>query len=310
MSTDRKKFYIFNDFIVLTVACFIFALAWEAFMIPNGMSAGGMMGLCTVIQYATGGLIPAQYSYFAVNALLIIVAVIAMGIGFGFKTIYCIVMSSVAMQVIASIPEVHSVAGQFFYVRETLLIPIIAGILEAVGLGLVLRFGASTGGTDIIALMINKYWPVSLSKVFLISDFVIVCLLLFLPDKTFTDMVYGFVEIFTFSALIDYVVGGNRTSFQLLVFSDHYADIADHITQNMNRGVTVLSAQGWYTGQEKNVLLILISRKQLPELTKVIKEVDPKAFMSVSSTNNVYGEGFEEIKAGLKLKNKQETNVS
>ena len=310
MSTDRKKFYIFNDFIVLTVACFIFALAWEAFMIPNGMSAGGMMGLCTVIQYATGGLIPAQYSYFAVNALLIIVAIIAMGIGFGFKTIYCIVMSSVAMQIIASIPEVHSVAGQFFYVRETLLIPIIAGILEAVGLGLVLRFGASTGGTDIIALMINKYWPVSLSKVFLISDFVIVCLLLFLPDKTFTDMVYGFVEIFTFSALIDYVVGGNRTSFQLLVFSDHYADIADHITQNMNRGVTVLSAQGWYTGQEKNVLLILISRKQLPELTKVIKEVDPKAFMSVSSTNNVYGEGFEEIKAGLKLKNKQETNVS
>ena len=310
MSTDKKRFYIVNDFIVLTVACFIFAFAWEAFMIPNGMSAGGMMGLCTVIQYATGGLIPAQYSYFAVNALLIIVAVIAMGIGFGFKTIYCIVMSSVAMQIIASIPEVHSVAGQFFYVRETLLIPIIAGILEAVGLGLVLRFGASTGGTDIIALMINKYWPVSLSKVFLISDFVIVCLLLFLPDKTFTDMVYGFVEIFTFSALIDYVVGGNRSSFQLLVFSDHYADIADHITQNMNRGVTVLSAQGWYTGQEKNVLLILISRKQLPELTKVIKEVDPKAFMSVSSTNNVYGEGFEEIKAGLKLKNKQETNVS
>ena len=310
MSTDRKKFYIFNDFIVLTVACFIFALAWEAFMIPNGMSAGGMMGLCTVIQYATGGLIPAQYSYFAVNALLIIVAVIAMGIGFGFKTIYCIVMSSVAMQIIASIPEVHSVAGQFFYVRETLLIPIIAGILEAVGLGLVLRFGASTGGTDIIALMINKYWPVSLSKVFLISDFVIVCLLLFLPDKTFTDMVYGFVEIITFSALIDYVVGGNRTSFQLLVFSDHYADIADHITRNMNRGVTVLSAQGWYTGQEKNVLLILISRKQLPELTRVIKDVDPKAFMSVSSTNNVYGEGFDEIKAGIKLKNKKETDAS
>ena len=310
MGKEKKKWFIVNDFVVLTIACFIFALAWEAFMIPNGMSAGGMMGLCTVIQYATGGLIPAQYSYFAVNALLIIVAVIAMGIGFGFKTIYCIVLSSLAMQVIASVPEIHSVAGQFFYVRETLLIPVIAGILEAVGLGLVLRFGASTGGTDIIALMINKYWPVSLSKVFLISDIVIVCLLLFLPDKTFTDMVYGFVEIITFSALIDYVVGGNRSSFQLLVFSDRYADIADHITRNMNRGVTVLSAQGWYTGKEKNVLLILISRKQLPELTRVIKEVDPKAFMSVSSTNNVYGEGFDEIKAGLKLKNKSETNAS
>lgn len=308
MEAARKKYYLLNDFIILTVACFIFAIAWEAFMIPNGMSAGGMMGLCTVIQYATGGLIPAQYSYFAVNALLIIIAVIAMGIGFGFKTVYCIVMSSVAMEIVASIPEIHSVAGQFFYVRETLLIPIIAGLLEAIGLGLVLRYGASTGGTDIIALMINKYWPVSLSKVFLISDIVIVAALLFLPDKSFTDMVYGLVEIITFSAIIDYVVGGDKSSYQLLVFSDRYADIADHIIKNMNRGVTVLSAQGWYTKKEKNVLLILLNRKQLPGLTKVIKEVDPRAFMSVSSTNNVYGEGFDEIKTGFKRKNKSDAS--
>ena len=310
MNTERKKYFIVNDILILTIACFIFAFAWEGFMIPNGMSAGGMMGLCTVVQYATGGLIPAQYSYFAVNALLIIVAVIAMGIGFGFKTIYCIVMSSLAMEIVASVPALHAVAGQFFFVRETLLIPVIAGLFEAIGLGLVLRYGASTGGTDIIALMINKYWPVSLSRVFLISDIVIVSLLILLPDKSFTDMVYGFVEIITFSALIDYVVGGNKSSYQLLVFSDRYAEIADHIIQNMNRGVTVLSAQGWYTRQEKNVLLILISRKQLPELTKVIKEVDPKAFMSVSSTNNVYGEGFEEMKTGLKLKKKTETDAS
>ena len=309
MEAERKKYYLVNDFIILTVACFIFAFAWEGFMIPNGMSAGGMMGLCTVVQYATGGLIPAQYSYFAINALLIIIAVIAMGIGFGFKTIYCIVMSSLAMEIVASIPAIHSVAGEFFFVKETLLLPIIAGLLEALGLGLVLRYGASTGGTDIIALMINKYWPVSLSKVFLISDLFIVAALLFLPDKSFTDMVYGLVEIITFSAIIDYVVGGDKSSYQLLVFSDRYADIADHIITNMNRGVTVLSAQGWYTKKDKNVLLILISRKQLPNLTKVIKEVDPKAFMSVSSTNNVYGEGFDEIKTGLKRKNKPETNA-
>ena len=310
MERERKKYYFVNEFLVLTVACFIFAFAWEGFMIPNGMSAGGMMGLCTVIQYATGGMIPAQYSYFAINAILIVVAVIAMGIGFGFKTIYCIVMSSLAMEVIASLPAVQSVAGEFFYVRETLLIPVIAGLLEALGLGLVLRYGASTGGTDIIAVMVNKYWPVSLSKVFLISDIVIVTLLLFLPDKSFTDMVYGLVEIITFTVIIDYVVGGNRSSYQLLVFSDKYSEIADHIITNMDRGVTVLSAQGWYTKQEKNVLLILINRKQLPGLTKVIKEVDPRAFMSVSSTNNVYGEGFEEIKAGLKRKNKADNHAS
>lgn len=310
MKAGKKAYYLLNDFILLTLACFIFAFAWESFMIPNGMSAGGFMGLCTVIQYATGGAIQAQYSYFVLNSVLIIVAVIAMGIGFGFKTIYCIVMSSVAMQIVASIPEIHSVAGQFLYVRETLLIPVIAGLFEAVGLGLVIRYGASTGGTDIVALMVNKYWPVSLSKVFLISDIIIVGLLLFLPDKAFTDMVYGLIEIITFSSIIDYVVGGDKSSYQLLVFSDHYSDIADHIITNMNRGVTVLDAQGWYTKKEKNVLLILISRKQLPALTKVIKEVDPRAFISVTSTSNVYGEGFEEIKTGLKKKNKSESNAS
>jgi len=287
------------DYLVLTLACFIFAFAWEGFMIPNGMSAGGMMGLCTVIQYATGGLIQAQYSYFAINALLIIVAVIAMGIGFGFKTIYCIVMSSLAMQLLDSWPAIASIEGNFFYVPERLLIPIIAGALEALGIGMVLRYGGSTGGTDIIALMVNRYWPVSLSKAFMVSDLVVVTLLLFLPDKHFSDMVYGIVEIVIFSLMIDLVVGGRKESYQLLVFSSKYEAIADHIVDNMDRGVTVLQATGWYTKTGKNVLLILIGKKELPSLTKVIKDVDPRAFMSVSPTSNVYGEGFEEIKAGL-----------
>ena len=300
--TKEKGVKVLWDFVVLTLACFIFALAWEAFMIPNGMSAGGMMGLCTVIQYATAGAIKAQYSYFAINALLIVVAVAAMGLGFGFKTIYCIVVSSLAMEAVAAMPWLHSVAGEFFYVRETLLIPVIAGLLEAVGLGLVLRFGGSTGGTDIIAVMVNKYWPVSLSKVFLISDLCVVALLLLLPEKSFTDMVYGLVEIVTFTLLIEWVVGGKKSSYQLFVFSDRYTEIADHIINEMDRGVTVLDAKGWYTKQEKNVLFILISQKELPSLTKVIKRIDPRAFMSVSSANNVYGEGFEEIKTGISKK--------
>lgn len=298
----NRKLRVVLEFLILTLACFVFAFAWEGFMIPNGMSAGGMMGLFTVVQYATGGLIPAQFSYFVANALLIIFAIMAMGLGFGFKTIYCIIMSSLAMQVVASAPWLHSVAGEFFYVRETILVPVIAGLLEAVGLGLMMRNGGSSGGTDILALMINKYWPVSLSKVFLVSDLIIVCLLLFLPDKSFTDMVYGIVEIVTFSLVIDFVVGGKKSSYQLFVFSSKYQEIADYITTQMERGVTVLDAQGWYTKQQRNVLFILINQKQLSALTKVIKDLDPKAFMSVSSANNVYGEGFEEIKSGLTKK--------
>ncbi len=294
------------EYLILTMACFIFAMSWECFMIPNGMSAGGMMGLCTVIQYATGGLIQAQYSYVAINALLIIVATLLMGIGFGFKTIYCIAVSTLAMQILSGVPELHSVQGQFFYIRETLLIPIFAGVLEAIGLGLTIRYGGSTGGTDIIAVMVNKYWPVSLSTVFFVSDFAIVALLLLLPDKIFADACYGLVEIVTFTLMIDMVVGGKKSSYQLMVFSNKYEQIANFIANDMERGVTILKAQGWYTGQDKNVLLILISQKEFPLLSKVIKNIDPKAFMSVSPTHNVYGEGFEEIKAGIHKKKKNE----
>ena len=296
---------LINDYILLTAACFFFDFAWECFMIPNGMSAGGMMGLCTIIQYATLGVIPAQYSYIVINAILIIVAVLAMGIGFGFKTIYCIVVSSLAMQVISGIPSIHSVPGGFFFVQETVLIPIIAGVFEAIGIGLVLRFGGSTGGTDIIALMVNKYYPVSLSMTFLVTDVIICSLLLFLPGKTFSDMCYGLEELVIFSLLIDLVVGGKRSSYQLMVFSEKFEAIADHIINEMDRGVTVLKAQGWFTKKDKDVLLILISQNQLNEISRAVKEIDPRAFMSISPTHNVYGEGFEEIQAGLKRKKKQ-----
>ena len=298
------------EYITLTIACFIFAMAWECFMIPNGMSAGGMMGLSTVIQYATGGLIPAQYTYFAVNAILIIVAVMAMGIGFGFKTIWCIVISSLFMQVVSGLPAMHAIPGSFFYMEERLLIPVVAGVFESVGLGLVLRYGGSTGGTDIIALMVNKYWPVSLSTVFLLSDVVICALLLLLPEKSFSDMCYGLVEVVIFSMVIDIVVGGKRTSYQLMVFSEKYDSIADHIIHNMDRGVTVLKAQGWFTKSDKNVLLILINQRQLSDLSRVIKEIDPRAFMSISPTHNVYGEGFEEIKTGVNIKKKKHNGTA
>ncbi|MBQ2501197.1 MAG: YitT family protein [Bacteroidales bacterium] len=294
------------EYLVLTVAAFIFAFAWEGFMIPNGMSAGGMMGLCTVVQYATGGAIPASTSYVVVNAALILAAVLLMGIGFGFKTIYCIAISSLAMSLIASTPALHSIQGQFFYVRESLVIPVLAGVLEATGLGLIIRYGGSTGGTDIVALMINKYWPISLSTVFLMSDFVIIFLILFIPEKTFADMIYGLIEIVVFTMFIDTIVGGRRSSYQLLVFSDKYEEIADHIINNMDRGVTLLKGQGWYTKNDRNVLLILISQKQFPALSKVIKDMDPRAFISVTNTHNVFGEGFDEIKTGINRKKKKQ----
>ena len=301
-----KILTLFKEYLILTIASFIFAAAWECFMIPNGMSAGGMMGLCTIIQYATGDLIPAQVSYIAINAVLMVIAVLAMGIGFGFKTIYCIVVSTLAMSLISGIEALHSMPGEFLYIDEKVLVPIFAGVLEAVGIGLILRYGGSTGGSDIVALMINRYWPVSLSTTFLIMDLFICAALLLLPGKTFSDMCYGLEMVVVFSFMVDTVVGGKKSSYQLFVFSDRYKEIADYIIYKMERGVTLLQAQGWYTKKLREVLMILISQKELPSLNRVIKEIDPKAFMSISNTNNVYGEGFEEMKTGVKLTKKKQ----
>ena len=301
-----KILTLFKEYLILTIASFIFAAAWECFMIPNGMSAGGMMGLCTIIQYATGDLIPAQVSYIAINAVLMVIAVLAMGIGFGFKTIYCIVVSTLAMSLISGIEALHSMPGEFLYIDEKVLVPIFAGVLEAVGIGLILRYGGSTGGSDIVALMINRYWPVSLSTTFLIMDLFICAALLLLPGKTFSDMCYGLEMVVVFSFMVDIVVGGKKSSYQLFVFSDRYKEIADYIIYKMERGVTLLQAQGWYTKKPREVLMILISQKELPSLNRVIKEIDPKAFMSISNTNNVYGEGFEEMKTGVKLTKKKQ----
>lgn len=301
-----KILTLFKEYLILTIASFIFAAAWECFMIPNGMSAGGMMGLCTIIQYATGDLIPAQVSYIAINAVLMVIAVLAMGIGFGFKTIYCIVVSTLAMSLISGIEVLHSLPGEFLYIEERVLVPIVAGVLEATGIGLILRYGGSTGGSDIVALMINKYWPIALSTTFLIMDLFICAALLLLPDKNFSDMCYGLEMVVVFSFMVDIVVGGKKSSYQLFVFSEKYKEIADHIIYRMGRGVTVLQAQGWYTKKAREVLMILISQKELPSLNRTIKEIDPRAFMSISATNNVYGEGFEEMKTGVKLTKKKQ----
>ena len=299
------------EYLVLTFATFVFTVSWEAFMIPNGMSAGGIMGVCTILEFATGGFIKASLSFFIINAFLILLAVLVFGIGFGFKTIYCIVMSSVFLWLVSDCGWLHSIPGNFLYVEDKTLVPIIAGIFEALGIGLAIRCGGSTGGTDIIALIINKYWPVSLSGVFFVTDFIVVISQLLLRPgfgsyagdaKTFNDVMYGILEIVTFALTIDLFTVGGRKTMQLLVFSEKYQEIADYVCDKMERGVTVLQAQGWFTRKDRNVLLILLTRQELSNLSKVVNAIDPKAFLSVSAAAGVYGEGFEQIKTGkLKL---------
>ena len=292
------------DYLVISLGTLLFTMSWSCFLIPNGITSGGLTGACTILQFATGGLIPLSISYIVSNAILLLLAFLIIGRIVGIRTIYCIALSTVLFRFLPDLDWLQATEGHFFYVEERILIPIIGGLLEAVGVGMILTHDSSTGGTDILALIVNKFWPVSMGRVYLVVDLFIIASILLIPGKTFTDMIYGYIMMITFSVMVDFVLLGRKSTVQLLVFSEKYEAIADYIIHVLNRGVTALKAEGWYTRTDKKVLLILVRKSQLHDITHAIKEIDSKAFVSVSPASSVYGEGFDEMKTGLKLKKK------
>ena len=292
---------VFKDYFILTFGTVIYVLAWTSFLIPNGIASGGGTGLCTIVYFASNETIPVSTSFFILNAILLIIGFLVLGKAFGFKTIYVIILSTVLFDVFPRLDWTVTFDEKF-------LEAVVGGILEAVGIGIVLLKGGSTGGTDIAAMIVNKYWPVSPGKVYLFSDIFIIASILLIPGKTFEDMIYGYATMFTFSFMVDYVLLGRKSSVQILVFSKKYREVADHIIKNMDRGVTALNSVGWYSGAESKVLLIIARKAQLHQIVAAVKEIDNKAFVSVSTATSVYGEGFEEIKTGFKLKKKDRKN--
>ena len=303
---NNKVLNLLWDYFLMTVGSVIFCMAWTSIIIPTGLASGGLTGLCTIIEYATNGAIPMGIPYWIMNIGLLVIGFLSLGRAFGIKTIYVIVLTSVLFNVL---PEFEALKYTGFVENdEKLLAALIGAAMEAVGLGIVLLRGGSSGGTDIIAMIINKYWPVSPGKVYLYTDIFIIATLLFIPDKTLIDVVYAYIIMLGFSFGIDYVLLGNKSSVQILVFSSKYQEIADHIIYDVHRGVTALQSVGWYSQKESKVLLIVSRKYQMNEVIKEIKAIDPKAFVSVSTAMSVYGEGFEEVKTGFKAnkKNKSE----
>ena len=291
---SSKVLNVIWDYFLMTVGSVIFCMAWTSFLIPNGLASGGLTGFCTIIQYGTG--IPVGVTYPILNILLLILGVLSLGKAFGFKTIYVIGLTSLLFEFLPNFPQLQVLMNEKF------LVALVGAGMESIGIGLVLLRGGSTGGTDIIAMMINKYWPVSPGRVYLLTDIFIIASLFLLPDKGLIDVVYAYVIMLGFSFGIDFVLLGNKSSVQILVFSAKYKDIADHVIYNVHRGVTALQSVGWYSQRESKVLLIVSRKQQMNEVIKEIKSIDPNAFVSVSTAMSVYGEGFEEIKTGLKLK--------
>ena len=303
----NKILAILWDYFLITVGTLIFCLAWTSFIQPNGLTSGGLTGLCTIIQYATNGAIPIGVTYPIINGGLLVLGFLCLGASFGFKTIYVIALSSILFSVLPNFNgEVWSLNLRVL-MNNKLLVVLVGAFMESVGIGLVLLRGGSTGGTDIVAMIINKYWPISPGKVYLYSDIFIIASLLLVPGTHIEDLVYAYVLMLGFSFGVDYVLLGDKSSVQILVFSSKYQQIADHIIHDVRRGVTALQSVGWYSQKESKVLLIIARKHQMNEVVNEIKSIDKKAFISVSTAMSVYGEGFEEVKTGLKIKKTNQT---
>lgn len=300
ISSKKSSFRsILEDYAIITVGVFLYTFAWADMMIPNGIASGGLTGACTILNFATG--IPVYLSYIVVNTLLILLGTIVLGKGFGFKTLYAIGLSTLGLDILAGMENLY------LFFDNKLLLVVVAAIIESIGITFILARGGSTGGTDIVALIVNKFWPVSLGKVFLALDLFIIASVLLIPGKTVEDMVYGYVAMVIFSVFVDWVLLGRNSTWQIMVFSNKYKEIADTVIHDLNRGVTALDAQGWYSGESKKVLLILVRKPELHTITKTVKEIDPSAFVTVSSASTVYGEGFDEMKTGINLKLKKKS---
>ena len=313
--SSNKVFLSIKEYFLITLGILTYVLGWTVFLVPNNLIGGGVTGIASIIQYASGGVIKIGYSYFAINAILLVAALFLLGRSFGAKTVYAIILASIGLNVFQTvIPQdfVQTLALD----NGKLMCVIMGGILAGIGIGITITQGGSTGGTDIIALIVNKYRNVSPGRMILSLDVVIILSSLLVPSYTpdgalvpFTEkivtVVYGLILITICSTVLDMYLSGSKQSVQVFILSHKYEEIANAITKDLHRGVTAMDGKGWYTQSETQVLMVLTKKTDLKILLKTIKSIDPDAFLSVSSVTGVYGKGFETIKMSLAKKKRK-----
>lgn len=311
MPKTNKSFLSFaKEYLLVALGILLYVGGWSIFLIPNNLVGGGVSGVAAIVQYATKGFIKIGTTYFFVNAVLLVIALFVLGKGFGGKTVFAVILASVGLNVLQGLIPAE-ICQTLAVENGKLMSTIMGGIMVGVGIGMTMSQGGSTGGTDIIALIVNKYRNVSPGRMILWMDVVIILSSLLVPSysadgtllpwtEKITTVVYGFILVVVNSTVIDLYLSGSRQSVQLFILSQKYAEIADMITHDLGRGVTVLDGKGWYTKHNTEVLMVITRKSDLSFLLKMVKSVDPDAFLSVSSVTGVYGKGFEQIKEKIK----------
>lgn len=299
----------FKDYFYITLGLMLYTFGFTIFLLPYQIVTGGVTGLAAVIYYGTN--IPIYLSYFIVNAVLLALALKILGLKFMVKTVYAIFMLSFFLALaqdwaMGPNGEMTQVLGK----GQDFMSLIIGCCCTGVSLAIVFLHNGSTGGTDIIAAVVNKYHNISLGRVLIFVDFLIIGSSFFVfdakPDYETIDairkVVFGLCTMVIENLMLDYVMNARRESVQFMIISKKYMEIANAIGTQMDHGVTILDGHGWYTGNEVKVLCILAKKTESTNIFRIVKIIDPNAFVSQSSVIGVYGEGFDEMKVKIKKK--------
>lgn len=308
MATITKS-YIFNelkDYALISAGVILYAIGVTVFMLPYSLTTGGVAGVSSIIYYVTG--IEVQVTYVIINAILLIAAIKVLGIKFCIKTIYAVFLMTFVLWLFQRIIEVPDpdhpglmMLPQFIG-NESFMACVLGAILCGSGVALCFEHNGSTGGTDIIAAIVHKYKPMSLGSVIMACDIVIISSCYFVFHDWFR-VIYGFVMLIICSITIDYCMRQRQQSVQFMIFSRNAEAIADAIVST-HHGATMLEGEGWYTHTDRKVIISVIRRREQATIQRMIKEIDPFAFVSMTDASGVWGEGFDIMKVSRDKKAK------
>ena len=314
ISLNRKSTAtIIKEYVLMAFGMFLYSFGWICCILPANAAGGGATGLSLLLYHLTGGAISIGTMVLIINAILLIIAGFVVGWNFGIKTIYCVVVMSVIMHFlqiwfstpdgwvaeIITIRDALSVPNgtivDLFNLENRLLSAILGGICSGVGVAMCFLQGGSTGGSDIVVLIVNKFYTISYGKFIRYTDGVIITSALFLPDVGIDGVIYGFVMMAVFSYTVDMILSGNQQSSQIFIISKDYKAVADAINNEAKRGATVIDAMGWYSKNNSKVVMCVCRKRDLAMVLKTVRNVDSEAFITIGSVMGVYGKGFEAL---------------
>ncbi|MBN2262586.1 MAG: YitT family protein [Prolixibacteraceae bacterium] len=283
----KIEFRTIKSWAIMFIGSMLFSLGWTVFLIPADINGGGISGVGALVYNLTG--IPAGVIYLAVNAVLVVIAIIKLGANFGAKTIVNMLLISAMLTFFQNMFSEPLIDDKF-------LSAVLGGIAGGLGLGLVFSQGGTTGGTDIIASLVMKYRRISPGRVIMYCDVIIISMSWFVFHSA-EILVYGYVSMWVVSYTLDAFLNGANQSAQIFIFSEKWEAIRDAIMHDNHRGVTLMDATGGYTNKPVKLVMTVVRKRETSAVFSRIMAIDPKAFITMGSVMGVYGEGFDEMKA-------------